>query len=82
MKFKSELGEVVQHGGHSCRVCKTGVGVNSLPCTVCSKLVHVSCFGLRNIDRVLKFHCSTGDGRQQGMVIASVEVDGEQVGLY
>ncbi len=40
-------GEVERTGKWPCAVCRKGVGVNSIQCTMCAEWVHQKCSGLR-----------------------------------
>ena len=41
--MRCQVGQVKESGRYPCRVCRTGVGSNSIVCTMCKKWIHYGC---------------------------------------
>ena len=59
MKGGSSTGVASESGAHPCRVCRAGVGANSILCMGCGKWVHRRCSGVKGALSVAAttFHC-------------------------
>ena len=72
-------------GEHPCRVCRKGVGVNSILCTGCSHWIHKKCSGIhRRLTTNPSFKCSRCLGTARpidGRPMDSVAVDGQQLAV-
>ena len=71
---------IVNSGKWPCGVCGKGVEANSVQCTVCKKLIHKRCSGVRGaLLRVADdFRCRQCDGTIQEVDLAeNLMVDGE-----
>ena len=69
--------EIIQTGRYPCGVCGSGVGVNSILCTVCDKWCHKRCSGLSSLGRVTDFRCpACTQGTSFPHTDDSVTVDG------
>ena len=49
-------GEVERTGKWPCAVCRKGVGVNSIQCTMCAEWVHRKCGGVRGSPGARRTH--------------------------
>ena len=68
--------EPVQLGRYPCAVYGRGVGVNSILCVSCGKWCHKKCSGVRALNRVVNFRCSTCVGGVPD-VRENLVIDGE-----
>ena len=71
---------IVNSGKWPCSVCEKGIQANSVQCTVCKKLIHRRCSGVRSdLSRVVDgFWCRRCNGTIQEVDLAEdLMVDGE-----
>jgi hypothetical protein len=60
MHCQSKAGQVEKSGKYPCGVCNTGVGSNSIKCTVCKAWIHKRCSGLSmSLKDRTGFRCKT-----------------------
>ena len=72
---------IVNSGKWPCGVCGKGVQANSVQCTVCTKLIHKRCSGVRgDLSRVADgFMCRRCDGTiQEADLVEDLMVDGSK----
>ena len=65
-KVKSEQAE--NTGKWPCRVCRKGVGANSIVCTVCKQQVHKRCSDIQGSLKIVGFECrkcTVGEYREE-----------------
>jgi len=58
MKCRDSKGQVENSGKWPCKICRKGVGANSIKCTSCNAWIHQRCSGLSGpLQGVLGFRC-------------------------
>lgn len=71
-----KMEDEVEVGRYPCGVCGSGVGANSILCTVCERWCHKRCSGLRSLKRVVDFQCPACMWSSRGEVVKSmIEID-------
>jgi hypothetical protein len=59
MRCQRGAGDLISSGKWPCKICKKGVGRNSIMCTICKKWVHKKCSGVKGrLKEGIWFECS------------------------
>ena len=81
MYSKIKTGQAENSGKWPCRVCRKGVGANSIACTVCKQWVHKRCSGLSGSLNNVSFErsiCVGSEGREEeGEKDVQIDCDGK-----